>query len=80
VIADGGLAAEVGEEPEEQGETCAEKEAGDDGEIEGSVFAAMDEVAGKAAETERELAAEVKKSADGEKESAENKEGAAEFA
>ncbi len=40
----------------------------------------MDEVAGKAAETERELASEVKKSADGEKDCAENKEGAAEFA
>jgi hypothetical protein len=45
----------MGEEPEEEGKGGAEDEAGDDGEIEGGVFAAMDDVAGEFAESEREL-------------------------
>jgi len=40
----------------------------------------MDDVAGKAAETKGELAAEIKKSADEDEEAAEKKKGAAEFA
>ena len=44
------------------------------------MFAAMDDVAGKAAETEREFPAQIKKSADREEQCAENKERSAEFA
>ena len=76
----GRLAAEVGEEPEEKRECCAENEAGDDGEVESCVFAAMDDVAGEFAEAEREFAAEIEKSADEDEEAAEDQEGAAEFA
>jgi len=61
----GQLAAEVREEPEEQGKCCAEDQAGDDREIEGGVFAAMDDVAGELSEAEREFATEIEESADG---------------
>ena len=61
----GHLAAEVREEPEEEGKCCTEDEAGDDREIEGGVFAAMDDVAGELSEAKREFAAEIEKSADG---------------
>jgi len=73
------LAAEMGEEPEEERKAKAEEEACDDGEIESGVLAAVDDVAGKAAEAKRELAAEVEKSADKDEEGAENEESAAEF-
>lgn len=63
-------AAEVGEKPEEKRYSDAEHEARDDGEIEGSVFSAMDDVAGKPSDAEWEFAAEIKKRAeDGEKRS-----------
>ena len=52
------------EEPEEKREGCAENEAGDDREVESCVFTAVDDVAGEFAEAERELAAEIEKSAD----------------
>jgi len=44
------------------------------------VLAAVDNIAGKAAEAKGELAAEIKKSADEDEEAAEEKKGAAEFA
>ena len=44
------------------------------------MFAAMDDIAREAAEAQRELAAKVKKSANKDEESAENEEGAGEFA
>ncbi len=53
------LAAEIGDEPQDYGEDDADHEAGDDGEVEGGVFAAVDDVAGQAAETEGETCAEV---------------------
>jgi hypothetical protein len=59
------LAAEVREEPKEEGKCCAEDQAGDDREIEGGVFAAMDDVAGEFSEAKRELATEIEKSGDG---------------
>jgi hypothetical protein len=68
------------QEPEEQREHGAKQKAGDDREIKRRVFAAMDDVAGKSAETQRKLSTEVQKSADDDEEGAENKEGAAEFA
>ena len=70
----------MGEEPEEEREGGAEEEASDDGEVEGGVFTAVDDVTGESAEAEGEFSAEVKKSANKDEESAENKEGAAEFA
>jgi hypothetical protein len=70
----------MSKKPEEERKTEAEEEAGDDGEVEGGVFAAVDDVAGEAAEAQREFSAEVKQSADKNQEGAENEEGAAEFA
>jgi len=70
----------VGKEPEEEGEGGAKYEAGDDWEIEGGVFTTVDDVAGKAAEAEREFATKVEKSTDEDEEAAEEKESAAEFA
>jgi hypothetical protein len=74
------LTAEVGEEPEEKRQSEAEEEAGDDGEIKSGVFAAVDDVAGKAAESERKAAAEVEQGAGDGKDDAEDEQDAAEFA
>jgi hypothetical protein len=74
------LLAGLPKKPEEERKTEAEKEAGDDREVEGGVFAAVDDVAGEAAEAQREFSAEVKHSTDKDEEAAENEEGAAEFA
>jgi hypothetical protein len=65
--------------PEEDRQNNADNETGDDREVEGSVFAAMDDVAGEAAEAERETTAEIKKCTDHDDDSAEDKESAAEF-
>jgi len=54
----------MSKKPEEERERGAENKAGDDWEIEGGVFAAMDDVAGKFSKAEGEFAAEVKKNAD----------------
>ena len=70
----------MGDKPKEEREAHAEDKAGDDGEIEGGVFAAMDDVAGKFSKAEGEFTAEVKKSADKDEEGAEEEEHAAEFA
>jgi hypothetical protein len=70
----------VGEEPKEERKTEAENEAGDDREVEGGAFAAVDDVAGEAAETPWEFSPEVKQSADKDQEGTDNEEGAAEFA
>jgi len=68
------------EEPEEQRKCGAEDKAGDDGKVEGGVFAAADDIAGETAKTKRELAAEVEESTEENKEPAEEEESAAEFA
>jgi hypothetical protein len=70
----------VGEEPEEERESEAYDEAGDDGEVERGVFAAMDDVTGEAAEAQREFSAEIEKGAEQHKKTTEKKEDAAEFA
>jgi hypothetical protein len=70
----------MSEEPEEERKTEAEEEAGEDREVEGGVFAPVDDVAREAAEAQREFSAEVKKSAHNDEESTENEKGAAEFA
>jgi hypothetical protein len=66
--------AEVGEEPEDKGKGGTEKKAGDDREIEGGVFAAMEDVARESAKAEREFCAEVEQCADdGEREAKQEK-------
>src|SRR5947209_12299420 len=66
--------------PDEDGQRSAEEEAGDDREIEGSVFAAMDDVSREAAEAQREFSIEVEESADDDQECAEDEEDATELA
>ena len=66
--------------PEEEREGHAEKQAGDDREVESGAFAAMDDVAGQPAEVKRKFPAEIKKSAQNDEKSPENEDGAAEFA
>ena len=70
----------MSKKPEEERKAEAEDKAGDDREVEGGVFAAVDDVAGEAAEAQWEFSAEVKQSANKDQEDAENEEGAAEFA
>ncbi len=67
------------DKPKKEREAHAEKETGDDWEIKGGVFAKVDDVAGQAAEAERELAAKVEESTEENQEDAENQEQAAEF-
>jgi len=66
--------------PEEKRKAEAEDETGDDGEIKRGVFAAMDDVAGEASETERKSRAEIQKCAKKDKDATEDEQGAAEFA
>ena len=67
------LAAEVGEEPEKERNDDAGNEAGDDREVERSVFAAMNDVTRKSSKPKGKFAAEVEESADEDEESAEGK-------
>jgi hypothetical protein len=53
----------VRKKPKKERQNGAEKQASNDGKVEGSVFATMDDVAGKFSETKGELAAEIKESA-----------------
>ena len=68
------------EEPEEQSQDDADDQAGDDGEIESGVLAAMDDVAGETTEAERQFGAEVKESAEDDEKTAQDEESAAEIA
>jgi hypothetical protein len=74
------LATKVGEEPENERKAETENEASDDGEIEGCVFATVDNVARKFSNTERNFSAEIEKSADDREEAAKEEEGTTEFA
>jgi hypothetical protein len=74
------LAAEVGEEPDDERKTQAEHKASHDREIKCGVLAAIDDVAGKFSEAEGELSAEEQKSTDDDKEAAQEEKSAAEFA
>jgi hypothetical protein len=74
------LTTKVGEEPEEEGDCCAEDKAGHDREIESGVFATMDDVSGEFAEARRKLPAEEQNSAEHCEDASEDKESAAEFA
>src|SRR6266852_2330555 len=70
----------MADEPEEEGEGEAEDEVGDDGEVERGVLAAVNDVAGKASQAERQFAAEEEKRTNEDEEAAEKQEGAAKFA
>lgn len=68
------------EEPEEQAEAEAQDEASDYGEVEGGVLTAMDDVAGKTAETERKFCAEEEQTTNEDEPETDEQNGAAEFA
>jgi len=70
----------VGEEPEEKREDDAEEQAGDDREVESGVFAAMDDVAGEFSKAKRQLAAKIKKSAEKNQKTAQEKESPSQLA
>jgi len=78
-------AAEVGDEPQDEREHKADEQAGGQGEIEGSVFATMDDVAREMPEAEgkpgvtREAAVEIEQSAGKHQDAAENEKHAADF-
>jgi hypothetical protein len=57
-------AAEKGDEPQDKRKAKAEQDRGSDWEVEGGMFAAMDDVAWQAAQPEWETPAEVKYRAD----------------
>jgi hypothetical protein len=75
-----GSFAKMCKKPEEEREGGAEDEARDDREVEGGVFAAMEDVSREAAEAQRKFSAQAEKCADEDEEGSENEEGAAEFA
>ena len=75
-----GLAAEVGEKPEEEREDEAEDEAGDDGKVKRSMLAAMDDVSGKFAEAKRQFGVEIEDGTDDEQKAPEEEESTAKFA
>jgi hypothetical protein len=70
----------VGKEPENERKAEAENEASDEGKIKRGVLAAVNDVAGKFSQTEREFSAEVENSTDDHEETAEEEERAAEIA
>ncbi len=70
----------MGEEPEEERERGAKYETGNDWKIKGGVFAAMDDVARKAAKPEGQFATKVEKSAGEDEKASKQEESAAEFA
>lgn len=74
------LAAQVGEEPEKERNSDAQKKARDDGEVKSGVFAAMHDVARKFSQAEGELVTEVQKGADKNKKCSKEKKRAAEIA
>lgn len=74
------LAAEVGDEPEQERERDAEEQTGDDGKVKRGVFAAVDDVAGQFSQPEWKLIAEVEKSADKNEESSKEHKGPAKIA
>jgi hypothetical protein len=70
----------VVDEPEEQTEGEAHDETSDNRKIKRGVFAAMNDVAGKAAESKWEFAAEEEKSADEKEHRSKDKQSPAKFA
>lgn len=76
----GWLATEVRDEPQEKGERDAEKQTGDDWKVEGSVFGAVNNVAGQFPQAERESVPKIKKGADQDDKPSEEDKKAADFA
>jgi hypothetical protein len=74
------LTTKVVEEPDKEGQDDAENEAGDYGEVKGSVLTAMDDVARETAQAEREFTAKVEKRAKNGQDAAEDQETAADVA
>jgi len=70
----------VREQPEEERERDAEYETGDDWKIKSGVFAAMHDVARKAAKAEGQFATKVEKNAGDDKKASKQEESASEFA
>jgi hypothetical protein len=70
----------MSKKPKEQGESGAEDETGDDGEMKDSMFATIDDVAGKFSQAQRQFAAEIEKNSDEGKKATEEEKRAAEFA
>jgi hypothetical protein len=68
------------DEPEEQRQPGAQEKTCNHGEVKRGVLAAMNDVAGKAAEAERKLATEEKERADSHQDTAQKEQSAAEFA
>jgi hypothetical protein len=70
----------VGEEPEKERKSDAQKKASDDGKVKSGVFAAMNDVARKLSQAEGKLAPKVQKGADKNKKYSKEKKSAAEIA
>ena len=73
------LAAEVGDEPEEERERNAEEKTGDDGKVKRGVFAAVHDVAGQFSQAEGQLVPKIKRDTNQDKEPPEEDKRAAEF-
>lgn len=74
------LPAEVRDQPQQKRKYDAEHDASHDREVKGSVFAAMNNVAGKFSQAEREFAGEIKERAQDDEQPAEKEKRAAELA
>ena len=72
-------AAELVDDPKNQTEEHADDQARDQREVESAVLASMDDVAGQAAEAERQFAAEIQECANGDENRAKDEYGAAEL-
>ncbi len=70
----------MGEEPEKERSSDAQKKASDDGKVKSGVFAAMHDVARKFPQAEGKLVAEVQEGADKNKKCSKEKKSAAEIA
>jgi hypothetical protein len=77
---DAELAAEVGDEPEKQGKADADEDGGGNRKVERGVFAAMEDVARQAAESEGQATMDVEDGTDSGQDQAEDQESAAEIA
>jgi hypothetical protein len=65
------LFSKASDEPEDQRQQNAQHDGGDDGEVEGGVLAAIDDVAGEASDGEVEASAEQKQQTEEDEEAAE---------
>jgi hypothetical protein len=72
-------AAELIDDPENQAEKDADDDAGDQREVEGGALAAMDDVAGQAAEAKGKFGPEIEEGADNDEKGAEDEQGASEL-